>query len=79
MNSSSGRWPHFAGFGQLAFALACAALMILASWWKRDLAAGSTLHEALEWSVQLLVVFAIIGISACRVPSRRASCGELPR
>jgi hypothetical protein len=76
MNASSGNWPRMGGFAQIVFALVCAALMILASWWKRDLAEGSPLHEALDWSVQLLVVFVIIGISACGIPSCRLSCGE---
>ena len=58
----------------VVFSLACAGLMILAAWWKRDLPVGSSLHTTLDWAVQFLVVFVIVGISVAGVSPRRASC-----
>jgi hypothetical protein len=74
MNAQRSRWPLIKDFAPVAFSLVCAALMILAAWWKRSAPAGSSLHTALEWSVELLVVFVSIGISVGH-GSRRPSCG----
>jgi hypothetical protein len=49
--------------------------MILAALWKRGAAAGSPLHTALDWSIQFLVVFVIVGISAAGVGARQPSRG----
>jgi hypothetical protein len=77
MNAIPSRWPLLKGFVPVVFSLVCAALMIVAAWWKRGEPAGSTLHATLEWSIQLLVVLVIIGISVAGMPSRRPSrCGQ---
>jgi hypothetical protein len=77
MNALPSRWPLIKGFAPVVFSLVCAALMILAAWWKRGAPAGSPLHTALEWSIQLLVVLVIVGISVAGVPSRHPSrCGQ---
>jgi hypothetical protein len=76
MNPLPGRWPPIKAFAPVAFSVVCAALMILAAWWKRGEPAGSSLHTALEWSVQLLVVLVIVGISAAGLPPRHPSCGR---
>jgi hypothetical protein len=57
----------------LVFSLVCAVLMILAAWWKRGTPVGSPLHTALEWSIQLLLVLVIIGISVSGLVSRHLS------
>jgi hypothetical protein len=79
MNALSSRWPLIKGFAPVAFSLVCAALMILAAWWKRGEPAGSSLHTALEWSIQLLVVFVIVGISVAGVTSRPSTSGRSAR
>ena len=79
MNALPSRWPPIKGFVPVAFSLVCAVLMILAAWWKRGAPDGSPLHTALEWSIQLLVVFVIVGISVAGVPSRHPSRGGQPR
>jgi hypothetical protein len=77
MNAMPSRLPLIKGLVPVVFSLGCAALMILAAWWKRGAPAGSTLHSGLEWSIQLLVVLVIIGISVAGVPSRNPSrCGQ---
>ena len=73
MNALPSRCPRIKGFAPVVFSLVCAALMILAAWWKRGAPDGSPLHTALEWSSQLLVVLTIVGISVAGVPSR---CGR---
>ena len=79
MNDLLNRWPLIKGFTPVVFSLVCAALMILAAWWKRGAPAGSPLHTTLEWSIQLLVVLVIVGISVAGVPSRHPSRCEPPR
>ncbi len=75
MNVVPSRWPLIKGFAPVAFSLVCAALIILVAWWKRSTPAGGLLHTSLEWSIQLLVVLVIVGVSvaglAARHPSRR--------
>jgi hypothetical protein len=75
MNVMPSRWPLIKGFAPVAYSLVCAALMILVAWWKRSAPAGGLPHISLEWSIQLLVVLVIVGVSvaglASRHPSRR--------
>jgi hypothetical protein len=78
MNAMLSRWPLIKGFAPVAFSLICAALMILAAWWKRSEPAGSPRHAALEWSIQLLVVLVIIGISVAGV-AQHLPCNRLAR
>jgi hypothetical protein len=79
MNAMLSRCPLIKGFAPVAFSLICAALMIMAAWWKRSEPAGSALHTALEWSIQLLVVLVIIGISVAGVASRHPARDGLAR
>jgi hypothetical protein len=60
-------------FAPVALSLVCAALMIMAAWWKRNVPAGSQLHTFLEWSIQLFVIFVIVGISVAGVASQHPS------
>jgi hypothetical protein len=46
MNVMPSRLPLIKGFAPVAFSLVCAALMILAAWWKRGAPAGSLLHKS---------------------------------
>jgi hypothetical protein len=79
MNVLPSRWSLIKAFVPVAFSLICAALMILAAWWKRGEPAGSPLHSALEWSIQLLVVLVIVGISVAGVASRPSTCDRPSR
>jgi hypothetical protein len=77
MNDLLNRWPLIKGFTPVVFSLVCAALMILAAWWKRSAPAGSPLHATLEWSIQFLVVLVIVGVSVAGVPARHPPrCGQ---
>jgi len=75
MNVMPSRWPLIKGFAPVAFSLVCAALMILVASWKRGAPAGGLLHTSLEWSIQLLVVLVIVGVSVAGLASRHPSRG----
>jgi hypothetical protein len=75
VNLMPSQWPLIKGFALVAFSLACAALMILAAWWKTGAPAGSLLHNSLEWSIQLLMVLVIVGVSVAGLASRHPSRG----
>ena len=70
MNVMPCQWPRIKGFAPVAFSLVCAAVMILVAWWKRSAPAGGLLHTSLEWSIQLLVVLVIVGVSVAGLASR---------
>ncbi len=70
MNVMPSPWPRIKRFAPVAFSLVCAALMILVAWWKRGAPAGELLHTSLEWSIQLLVVLVIVGVSVAGLASR---------
>ena len=78
MNAPPRRWPLIKGFTPVVFSLVCAALMILAAWWKRGAPAGSPLHTTLEWSIQLLVVLVIVGLS-CIAAATLIGCSLIRR
>jgi hypothetical protein len=73
MNAIPSRWPPIKEFAPVAFSFVCAALMILVAWWKRSAPAGGLLHTSLEWSIQLLVVLVIVGVSVVGLVSRHPS------
>jgi hypothetical protein len=73
MNVMPSRLPLIRGFAPVAFSLVCATLMILVAWWKKGVPAGGLLHTSLEWSIQLLVVLVIVGVSAAGLAARQAS------
>ena len=79
MNVLQSRWPVIKAFAPVALSLVCAALMIIAAWGKRSVPAGSQLHTLLEWSIQLLVVLVIVGISVAGLASRHPSCERQTR
>jgi hypothetical protein len=73
MDAMARRWSPIKALSLFVFSLVCAVLMILAAWWKRGTPVGSPLHTALEWSIPLLVVLAIVGISVSGLASRHPS------
>jgi hypothetical protein len=75
MNVISIRWSLIKGLAPVAFSLVCAALMILVALWKRGAPEGGLLRTSLEWSIQLLVVLVIVGVSVAGLASRHPSDG----
>ncbi len=73
MNASPSRCHSIEGLVPIVFSLVCAALMILAAFWKRGTPTGTLLRDSLEWTIEFLVSLVMMGICAAGVSSRNLS------